>query len=512
MRPKTSVIWLLCLAASMPVHAAGDDDVQRQYRDRFGKDVSAVKRTREFDDDLALIERMLDAAPAIEDAVLLDLVCQQIAKVGAKDPVGFQAAADALLLQADRDPTVRDQHEKRIISMYERHARRSRDAAKPAAAKALVNALVRLAQARRDLGDLDQAEDFYNRAKGRAEHDVPAASERILYALERIHAAQQLTAQLTTLTALNEATPNDPQTHQALFDLYFFKLDQPAKAAPYVELGGSPEARQYVPMIAAGLNTMPATDLIMVGDWYQMLSEQPETPDPVAMLRRAVSCYQHFLLAYRAADDVQTNAKLALRQMQIRLLEIGQPRRRELGWIDALAGVEVDRHGWWKRIEGDLISTLKSHQTSIAIPLRPTGGYHLRFWLTRDSVMGPVKILLPVADHEHGVAVEVGGPWCVIHGLGDKEIRGPENSAQFDPGVVHTLDIGVDIDRKSVGIQVDWDDSQVAAWDGDAKTLSHPLLLTKGTLGIVKSPFASLRVRAAEILIVSGELIGLGVD
>ena len=59
MRFMTCVILLVCLAASAPTRAADDAGTQKQFRDQFGKDVSAATRTREFDDDLALIERML---------------------------------------------------------------------------------------------------------------------------------------------------------------------------------------------------------------------------------------------------------------------------------------------------------------------------------------------------------------------------------------------------------------------------------------------------------------------
>ncbi|MBL7220765.1 MAG: hypothetical protein ISS69_11670 [Phycisphaerae bacterium] len=124
---------------------------------------------------------------------------------------------------------------------------------------------------------------------------------------------------LDALAAVLVARPDDMAIRERAINICIIELDNPARAAAFVNEDTDQILQTYVPMAAQSIDKIAEAPCRELAEWYINNLKKPSRFGRVAMLRRVAGYYGRFLKLHKS-DDAERRAatekyELAVRQL-----------------------------------------------------------------------------------------------------------------------------------------------------------------------------------------------------
>ena len=151
-------------------------------------------------------------------------------------------------------------------------------------------------------------------AAAQEQGDADAAAVRLL----------QIQSGIDRLKAKLAANPGDKVTRYALIQLLTIALDSPAEAAKYLNDDCDESLRKYVPLAAKPPKELKEAQCLALAQWYEQFIDKGSMRTSKANAAgRAVRYYLQFLSLHEAKDAVGVGARLALKNLEVRIKKLG---------------------------------------------------------------------------------------------------------------------------------------------------------------------------------------------
>jgi len=458
----------------------------------FGADLARVATTPDRKDDVELAKRLLDAArqDGAGKPALVAVLCEKAADLAEGHPDGFDTAVRAMELLVESVPEKAGACEGRLVGIRQKQYERARGPAKVAAADALTDALLDLADSEEAADDLSAAAVTCRRAEAIARAmKIPwhAAIEARAQRLARLVKAG---AEIDGLKAALANDPRDAAVREKLVRLCLVDLDDPARAAEHVEGVKDDSLHKYVLAAAKGLEAPPELACMQLANWYRSLAEGAPEDAKAAMLARAELYYERFLDMHAADDLDRAAATMALTKVEAEIEKLGG---RPVAWGPAASGETVKPGQWmelvglvdpkrdtvggtWQRRGRSLVLTSPAIQNRAVAPIAPAGSYALDAQFVRVSGDDTVCFVLPVGPRS--VSLLFSAWHSAVHGLGGIKGRDPRsNPTGVKPGILRNgvtyrayMTVKVRGERVRITVRVNGD--VLIAWEGPLADLS----------------------------------------
>jgi len=396
---------IICVA--LPCVVARADQAEDTFNSLYAKDFRAAQATADKADDVALARQFVESAKvATSHPKLLALLCEKAYVLAANTPDGYQTAVAAMKLLAQKQPHLSWRCQEKILTVYQTRYNVSRVTNSPdrhAAGDALVELLRALAEKRAAENNYTPAVAYMLRASYVAKAVLPGSEGPIVARRARLMALQRTQAEIDRLAKQLAAEPGNSKARQRLVFLHVIEKDDPAAAGTYLNADCDQAMRTYVPAAARKVESVADTVRLGLGEWYRGLSRQASPTAKPAMLRRAKSYYESFLLKHPTEDAARAKATLALQKIGRALGTVKPPPSPWRPPIspDPEAGKpsSVIRHmklvsapGTVKGVLSWTLETRRPRDILRAVAFRPDGRQ-----LAAGGVTGAIRLLKPAS-------------------------------------------------------------------------------------------------------------------
>lgn len=391
------LVSALFLVVCPTVLVAGE--AEEAFEALFGKECEQVAATRSSDDDVALASKLLKAAK--NDDTHPDLavqLCEKAHDLGAKQVNGYETAVEAMELAAEKAPAKTVACWEKILAIREQQYRLAGGADRTEAGDALLEALLAVADGRSDAGDASGAAGLFRRASMIATAVGSDRKAEIQFRSEGSAARARVRKQVDGLQARIEADPNDADARNQAVQLCVVELDDPARAATFLDETCDARMRKYVPAVLKGLDGAPEAACMELARWYQDLAASAGPAGKAAMLKRARDYYQRYLELHTQEDLPRSQAALAMQKIDEQLAKLGAAEAAR--WLDCLKIIDPDKHtvaGTWRKTSAGL-HVVPGSCARIRIPYGIKGGYEIVVKFVRTTGNDDVAVLLPVGS------------------------------------------------------------------------------------------------------------------
>ena len=148
--------------------------------------------------------------------------------------------------------------------------------------------------------------------------DLPEAPQ-IRKQLRRLARRQCSARRLEALSAVLAKRPGDLAIQERIINICIVELDNPARAAKFVNEDTDQVLQTYVPMAVKSIDRLAEAPCRELAEWYLSKLKKPSLLGGIAMLRRVEAYYGRFLELHRTADAERRQAaekyELAVRQL-----------------------------------------------------------------------------------------------------------------------------------------------------------------------------------------------------
>ena len=320
--PGRLALAAILLAGSVTALA---EEAADTFNKRYGEDLNRVAATPSAADDVALAKQLLEDAKKAEDQpALLALLCEKAYELAAKDASGCATATAAMDLLAGKVPEKKIECLQKKAALYLKQYAAARAEARTKAGEDAITALSALAEAQAAAGDTEAAIATLCQAVAVATVIKSDNKAALQTRLENVALRQKAEKQIAASQAKLDANPTDEASRKELVRLYLVEMDNPAKAAKFLDETLDQATRKYVPAAARPVEDAPELACMELGDWYKGLADQAPTPaSKGAMLRHAQAYYQRFLVLHPATDMGRTAVTLTLKNIEDALAKCG---------------------------------------------------------------------------------------------------------------------------------------------------------------------------------------------
>jgi len=137
--------------------------------------------------------------------------------------------------------------------------------------------------------------------------------------LRRLARRQCSARRLDALAGVLAGRPGDLTIRERIINICIVELDNPARAATFVNEDTDQILQTYVPMAAKSIDRIAEAPCRELAEWYLSKLKKPSRLGGVSMLRRVEAYYGRFLELHRTADAERRQAaekyELAVRQL-----------------------------------------------------------------------------------------------------------------------------------------------------------------------------------------------------
>lgn len=487
---------LLCLLLTLlPVlSAVCQADVKADFDKLFGAEVKRVTATPDPADDVELAQLLLNASrSSTDDAEMRDLLCEYAYALGSRDASGYPVAVEAMQLVAESDPSKAAECNAKVLAVYQRGYERSTGEKKTEAGLMYVEYLSSQADARIAAKDYSEALNLLRRARPVA---IAVKSEEKDSIQSRIDTYTPLALTATRIEAAEKklkANPWDKTTHGQLVEFYITDMDDPAKAAKHLDLGGDDTQKKMIPLAAKSIGDIDEPTALALADYYEGLSKKGINLTRAAMLTRSKGYYEHYMTLHTTEDVQKTAASLNMKRVSDALAkleaELGGVKKIDLAdgktleLLDYADPSRDGRRGRWLR-HGETIKVERGGFTEVPL-LKPAvriegSSYNLKMKFTRDQGEGAVGIIFPVGTGQVSYVMNLFPSGAA--GLSDVNGQGAADNATrkdvtLTNGKVHQVEVSVKAEEDgTAAIAVAFDGKSVLDWKGKQSELSiNPL-------------------------------------
>ncbi|XAM01203.1 hypothetical protein OT109_07400 [Phycisphaeraceae bacterium D3-23] len=367
--------------------------------DLFFRDkITAVRRTRDIEDDAMLIAEMVEKAREVPDS---PGVQRRIYETGIElgMSTGAYAAAIDAALQLRKDfPGAAMASDDVLLGYYAEAYRETRRTDRAEIAEPYLALMVQMAEDAESSGDAEAAEDLYSDALTIA-RSVRSPLEEMLEAnMERINAVAQIVSRMRVLHSALEVNDRNTSAARELTMLYVLHRRDLSAAAQVVGMTQDPDLIDAVRMSAVGPAAASPADALRVADWYVGLADQ-EREMSEHLLAEAARYYDRFLDAYPRQDALFTWVSKRRDDAQERLDAIHEAAERLTRgeWRSILEQINPQRHAILDT------PTVRNGQIAVAnsgfvIPFQPEGNYDIRIRVRFDRGEDGIIFYLPLGE------------------------------------------------------------------------------------------------------------------
>jgi len=497
---------LVAAFAAISGSAAGAGEAEDAFNSLYGTEYARVAATRDKADDAALAAALVKAAE--KDGIASDLLvilCEKAYELGSKSDTGYDAAAGAMELLAEKVPDRKGACLANILTVRQRHYDKVRGDARAMPGEVFIDALRASARAAAESGGVAQATVLCCRAVMVARaigsdrvNDVQAQADA--YA-----ARQRAEKRLAAMKARLEANPKDAAARKELVQLWLVEMDDPARAAACLDESCDADLRKYVPAAAKPVEEAPELACLELGNWYWGLVRSATPASQPAMLERTRAYVDRFLELHTAEDVLRSKAQLISKNVTAELARIAEAKNA-IGpgrWVELLKRVDLKEDilaGNWQRKETGLYADAMSR---LSLPCMPEGSYELVVEFVRHEGNSETTVILPTGLSS--VAFLLGSNDLSENELRDvmgARLRQPVGDCKVPEGKPCLLEIAVILKGTRVAITSRLNRRPCIQWDGPQAALaveSQYKMPTRGILGIAthvpKVTFKSVRIR-----------------
>jgi hypothetical protein len=464
------LLFALFLTACPTSLVAGE--AEEAFEALFGKECEQVAATRSRDDDVALASKLLKTAKSDDThADLAALLCEKAHDLSAKQANGYETAVEAMELAAEIAPAKKAACWEKILAIREQQYRLVSSADRTEAGDNLIEALLAVADDRSDAGDVSGAAGLFRRASMIATAVGSDRKAEIQFRSERLAARARIRKQVDGLQARIEADPNGADARNQAVQLCVVELDDPARAATFLNETCDAQMRKYVPAVLKGLDGAPEAACMELARWYQDLAASAGPAGKAAMLKRARGYYERYLGLHTQEDLSRSHAALAMRKIEEELAKLGATETAR--WLDCLKIIDPEKHtvvGKWTKTDTGLRAA-PFYCARIRIPCAIKGGYEIVVKFVRTTGKDDVAVLLPVGSGF--VGFHLSSFKATFTGLFDARTGNRDGTpTSLTNGQEYTLAIKVLPQRDLAEIVVTLNGKPSLSWKGPQKALS----------------------------------------
>ncbi len=313
-----------CLALSFLLCTAGAEDAQELFESIYGKKINEVSATASTKDDARLAGEILKLAQKQTDTPeLLEIMCEHVYKLGMRNPEGYAPTVEAMELLAksvlDRKSWCID----KLIDIRQKQYAVARGAEKNAAGAELIKTLIQAGDDAEKKGRLAESINYYYRASNIAKSLKSIDTSSIRDRFSELKGCWIAERKIERYKKRLAANPDDNAAARELVRICLVELDDPARAAKYLNENSDEVMRTYIPLASRDMEKLSPTVIVELGNWYRSLSDKAPHRNKPAMLRRAYGYYSHYLQAHKEQDLRYEKAKLALESLKVTMKRLG---------------------------------------------------------------------------------------------------------------------------------------------------------------------------------------------
>ena len=489
--PALILASLSLLGVLRPSAAASEaEKAQEAFDLLYGDDLKRVAATRDPADDIALAAKLLEAAKVAQNQpAFLVLLCEKAVELAAIDPKGYETAAAAADLLAEKVPERAAACQEKVLTIRQRQYEAARGEDRTKAGEAFIQSLLAAAAAKARTGDFEAGLKHCRTAQAIARRIGAANTGAVEFQVRNLQARQKAAAKVLELKQQLQADPSNPPARDELVRILVVELDDPPQAAKHLDEHCDAALRKFVPAAAKPLDKAPELACVDLGEWYRGLADGAGV-SPVAraaMLARAKAYYLRYLALHGASDIDRTKAELMVKKVDEALAKMGpaaadaSPQSYPAGqWIDMMKLIDINRDkvaGDWQRSAAGLTLNAASG-ARLALPVIPMGSYELEYQFSRTESADAVSAMLPAGSS--GVLLHLGGWVNQISGLSQINHRGADsNETKVSPprivnGRTYTVLIRVLLEGDQAAITITLDSRPYIAWQGAQSALWLP--------------------------------------
>jgi hypothetical protein len=474
-----TVIGAALAAAALAAGPADPNKAREVFQSLYGQELESVAKSWGQEDDLALAQKMVDAARRAQaEPEFLILLCTKAYDLSSNKKGGYGTAEEAMKLLARRIPERAEECREKTLEARQREFDWFHAPDRKAAGERLIDLLLEVAQDRLKAGtDVGNACWRANLTAAIINSDRKAEVQQKTDDLKAAHQAEQ---QFTRLRNQLDARPADAKAREDLILLYVVQRDDPMTAAKYVTAACSPMVQTCVPAAAKPVADVPADTCLLLGDWYRDLGEKASGPPKAVMLTHAEQYYDRFLAEHKAADLDRTRAEIGLRRAKDHIDALSGVSLapgsafREGKWVDILVLTDPVKHrskGDWKRV-GTALAIEPIDGGRLMLPVVPEGSYELQVTFVRTKGTESVGVILPLGGGTALLRLSRDGAASGLELLDGK--RAHENETTVKPGTIennrgNTIDARVIREKDRVRIAIALNGKQIIQWQGRPK-------------------------------------------
>ncbi len=322
------------LAACLLLPAAALAGVKEDYQALFGQDDARVSATVSTQDDAEFAAKLLKLTQALGDTPALQAYLWEKAyEFGTRDATGHATALAALEHLEKAVPDKAAQWSAMRLKAYRLRYAASRGDDRVAAAKPLLDLLMKFADADYAAGRLEEARDQYQQALLLAGFVKSPQAEAIREAIRRIVARQEDERKLEKLRQAVAGAPGDLKARMALIEHLVLERDLPDEAAKHLNQDVDEATRTYVRLAAKPpADVAPGAAWELAG-WYRSLAANATSHGKVVALARARAYLTAFLRKHEQRDVARLKATLALQEVADELAKLGGAPAAAIGAV-----------------------------------------------------------------------------------------------------------------------------------------------------------------------------------
>jgi hypothetical protein len=307
--------------------AVGDllADAEQDFQTLFGQEYKRVALLRNARASATLASQMMETVGSVENRPDLDiLLWTHIADLGAKDPSGFAVATESLKQLLQKAPDASPKWLEKLTAVYRRQyamtARTDRAELGDQQAAELITIGDEQLKAERGPNALAT----YRKALSIA---ILSKSDRRTDIVAKIRDANAQAAKQREILRMTKAVAADPDNvkmRAAVVKYYMFELDNPVKAATFLNDDLDEQLRTYVRLAVKDTDDLDADTSMGLGRWYWEMYPTARTINAkVAILGRTRTYLNRFLALHTETDLARVRAELILKKVTVESVKLG---------------------------------------------------------------------------------------------------------------------------------------------------------------------------------------------
>jgi len=522
---KTGVSMLLAAATVMlsvaaPARAETDAATQAMFDELFGNMVREVQITRQTDDDVALAQRMVNAADNLKDSKALRvLIYERAFDLASGSDDGFDLALQAVGKAVRLAPDRRSEFDDMVIRAHNLRFRRASRDDRTQVGRQMIGTVMGIGDRRFERGDYRGAIQAYRQALPPANILRSPQRDEINEAMRLAKARLSTSHRIDMLASRLDATPKSTQLADQLVTLLVVEMDNPSAAKAYAGKTSDEKTADLVAMANKPLQKLTEDEAYALAEWYETLAEEA-TPDarPV-MLDRTREYLERYLELHEGDDVYAVRARLKLEDLA-RTRDQKAGNASGLGsdagrTIDLLRLTDADKdtvYGKWVKHNGQLAAS-GDRTAMIRFPVRVTGSYRLALRIAVDfgsaRYYDELRIRFPTGPESNSYFEMPFGGYYYYYNVSPKlgvaqQPRMLATSLPINKPSTYVIEVHPRGDK--VGIAVSVNGKRLCQWQGarsEVKTRKRSKAHVSNP-GVYFSGF-SAAVQKAQLQVLSGE-------